>query len=325
MDGRILCRRNKTGSFSTQANRQTNLDALLRPLAERHPKLRAANLQASHVAEMVRSIRDGVSPRTGKPLSVGRQKNLLATLRWLLERLGKSNLLPHDNASLGIERRDYLPTRSRAVVVSDALIEEIEKHDHRVATSLRLAREFGLRFEEALKLRPTLADAGNELVLQGSWTKGNVPRRVPILNASQRDALDRAHAVAGEGSLIPPGITYVKHRDYARRLLAKFGVNRIHGARHEYAQRRYAELAGMSAPLAGGPTRDAMTEDEGARDKAARLTLSRELGHNRTAVTNAYLGGARRPSAPSASDNALASDVGACIPPTQIVHPAKGN
>lgn len=309
MDGRILCRRNKTGSFSTQANRQTNLDMLLRPLADRHPKLRSANLQPGHVSEMVRSIRDHVSPRTGKPLSIGRQKNLLSTLRWLLERLGKSNLLPRDNARIGIERRVYLPTTSRAVLVTDELLAEIEKHDARVATSLVLTREFGLRFEESLKLRPTVADAGNELVLQGSWTKGNVPRRIPVLTASQRDAIDRAHAVAGEGSLIPPGITYVKHRNYARRLLTKFDVSHVHGARHEYAQRRYEQLAGMRSPVVGGPTRDAMSDDERARDKAARLTVSRELGHHRTAVTNAYLGGARRPSASAPRDAEAASDI----------------
>ena len=46
--------------------------------------------------------------------------------------------------------------------------------------------------------------------LEDSWTKGGRPRVIPITQASQREVLDRAHQLAGKGSLIPPQLTYVQ-------------------------------------------------------------------------------------------------------------------
>jgi len=64
----------------------------------------------------------------------------------------------------------------------------------------------------------------------------------------------------------------------------------MHGLRHAYAQQRYRELTGWLAPAAGGPTVNALTPEQKAIDRQARLTISRELGHEREQITSVYLG-----------------------------------
>ncbi|MGB5300314.1 MAG: hypothetical protein WBN48_16450 [Thiogranum sp.] len=63
-----------------------------------------------------------------------------------------------------------------------------------------------------------------------------------------------------------------------------------HGLRHAYAQDRYEELAGWSCPAAGGPVAKDLTPEQREIDSQVRLTISRELGHERAAVVGAYLG-----------------------------------
>jgi hypothetical protein len=64
----------------------------------------------------------------------------------------------------------------------------------------------------------------------------------------------------------------------------------MHGLRHAYAQIRYEELTDWACPAAGGPTSRELTHEQLERDREARLTISRELGHEREQVTAAYLG-----------------------------------
>ena len=55
-------------------------------------------------------------------------------------------------------------------------------------------------------------------------------------------------------------------------------------------QRRYEELTSWKAPVAGGPTSDALTNDQRALDQKTRAVISQELGHLREAITVVYLG-----------------------------------
>ena len=65
---------------------------------------------------------------------------------------------------------------------------------------------------------------------------------------------------------------------------------KAHGLRHAYAQSRYRELTGRAAPAAGGAHSPALSAEEKAGDRKARLTISRELGHEREQITAVYLG-----------------------------------
>ncbi len=147
-----------------------------------------------------------------------------------------------------------------------------------VRMSLELQRAFGLRREEAIKFRPSYADRGDHIVLKASWTKGGRERTVPIRNARQREVLDRAHRLAGAGSLIPPDRNYAHQLRVYEGHTCRAGLSKMHGLRHAYAQERYEELTGWKCPAAGGP------------DRQARQTISRELGHEREQITAVYLG-----------------------------------
>ena len=149
---------------------------------------------------------------------------------------------------------------------------------------------FGLRREEALKLRPGLADKGDRLALKASWCKGGRYREIPITHDKQRALLDEVRELVGDGSLIGEGRNYFQAVKAYENQLLKAGIGNAHGYRHAYAQWRYKQLTGWSCPAAGGPTVDRMTPAQAARDRAARLEVSHELGHGRLDVTDTYLG-----------------------------------
>jgi hypothetical protein len=67
-------------------------------------------------------------------------------------------------------------------------------------------------------------------------------------------------------------------------------IHRAHGHRHQYAQERYRELTGWSAPAVGGPHSRELTRVQKKIDREAPLTISSELGHEREQVTAIYLG-----------------------------------
>ncbi len=155
--------------------------------------------------------------------------------------------------------------------------------------SLELQQAFGLRREEAIKLSPSYADRGDRLVLKDSWTKGGKAREIPVRTPEQREVLDRAHRLAGRGSLIPPAKSYRQQLRIYERHTANAGLSKLHGLRHAYAQRRYQELTGWQAPAAGGPRAETLAAEQRALDRQARLVVSQELGHDREQVTAVYL------------------------------------
>jgi len=169
----------------------------------------------------------------------------------------------------------------------------LEKIDIRVGLALQAERLFGLRREEALKMRPVIADRGNRLVLQASWTKGGRYREIPIWHPRQRQLLDELRAACGDGALIQDGRNYVQALKYYENTLHKAGIRNAHGYRHRYAQWRYKTLTGWECPAAGGPTLDRMTPEQARRDRSVRFRISHELGHGRLDVTDTYLGRVR--------------------------------
>jgi hypothetical protein len=128
------------------------------------------------------------------------------------------------------------------------------------------------------------------LMLKASWGKGKRAREIPIRNAEQRQVLDEAKRFAGKGSLIPAGRSYVQQLHRFEYQCDRAGIHRVHGHRHQYAQERYRELTGWSAPALGGPRSRELTPAQKTVDREARLTISSELGHEREQVTAIYLG-----------------------------------
>ena len=176
---------------------------------------------------------------------------------------------------------------SKAKMVGGADLEKVR--DEHVRMSLELQQAFGLRREEAIKFTPSYADQGDQLTLKATWTKGGKTRTVPIRTPAQQAVLDRAHRLAGRGSLIPSDRNYAKQLRVYERHTANAGLSKLHGLRHAYAQARYEELTGWKAPIVGGPGRSSLTAEQRNADSYARHLVSLELGHEREAIVFNYL------------------------------------
>jgi integrase len=167
-----------------------------------------------------------------------------------------------------------------------------------VAVCLLLQRAFGLRVRESLFLRPHEADAGDRLLITRGAKNGR-SREVPIEHSEQRQVLELAKAFAAHpsASMMPGHLRATQaYKRYFRVLADVAGVSRAclgvtsHGLRHDYAADRYQAMAGLEPPLR---RLAALSAQERERDRAARRSVSELLGHNRPAVTSAYLGPVR--------------------------------
>lgn len=279
-----LCNRNRDGSFSTQAARRDILSLAGRQLVELGIySLPATGLKQKHVLKLLECWKaDGLSDAT--------LKNRMSHVRWWAEKIGKQNLVPRTNAELGIGRRKYVTNNTKAVQVDADALNSVK--DERVRMSLELQGAFGLRREESIKFQPLFAmGAGpDKILLKATWCKGGRARELPVRTAHQRDVLARAAALAGNGSLIPENESYKDQLKRYENTTNRAGLNKLHGLRHEYAQQRYKELTGWEPPVGGGPKSRQLTPEMKVVDRAARLTISEELGHSREAITAVYLG-----------------------------------
>lgn len=276
-----MTKHNKDGSFATQADRWHTLDLIARQLEELGFKnMRATSLKPRHVEDVVKQwLNEGLSTAT--------IKNRMSYLRWWAEKIGNPSIVSGNNKALGIPDRRYVTNENKGQVL-DGRLDAVK--DAHVRMSLELQAAFGLRREESIKFQPSYADRGDKLVLKPSWTKGGRGRELPIRTAAQREVLDRAHKLAGKGSLIPAKLNYFKQVGRYVRATVKAGFHAMHGLRHAYAQGRYLELTGWLAPTAGGPHQCELTPEQRALDREARLQISEELGHGRTQVSAIYLG-----------------------------------
>jgi hypothetical protein len=277
-----LCKNNRDGSYGTQVQRERVLTLIanqLRDLGFR--QLHAKSLRPKHVEALVKQWLE-------TKVAVGTIKNRMAAIRWWAIKVNRRNVVARSNDHYGIPRRQYANSANRVTALDKDKLARVT--DQYVRMSLELQREFGLRREEAIKIRPVLADKGAILWLKPSWTKGGRAREIPIRTEAQREALDKAKALAGKGSLIPAAKNYKAQKNRYEGQCIRAGLCKMHGLRHAYAQRRFEEIAGFPAPLAGGPNRAALTDDQRALDTKARAVVSKELGHDREQVTVTYLG-----------------------------------
>lgn len=272
---------NQDGSEATRANRHRGLIAISGELHELGFKLKSAhNLKPRHVQALVTHWKSGT-------ISDETIRNRLGWLRWVADHVGKSGLIPKDNSGFGLtERTPYQGSKARRLD-ADTLS---GVRDETIRLALKLQAAFGLRREEALKFRPTLADKGDHIALKASWCKGGRARIIPVTHGRQREILDEVAALAKDGSLIPQGRSYVKHLQTYKSQTRAAGLGQAHGLRHAYAQWRYKVLTGWDCPAKGGPSAETMTQHQRDQDEDARLEISQELGHSRIDVTDTYLG-----------------------------------
>ena len=278
-----LAVRNRENSYSTQRGRRVIVKMMAEQLGEMgFMRLKAKNLKQKHALALIERWRS-------EGLSAGTLKNRMGVLRWVYEKVNKSWMLAKRNAEYGIDNRRYQTNVSKAREINPESLARI-KSEH-VRLSLEMQRTFGLRREEAMKIQVAWADRGHYLKLKGSWTKGGRERTIPIRPGAQRELLDRVKALTGDRSLIPAKSSYVEHMKLYENQTAAAGLEKLHGLRHAYAQERYKELTGWAAPAAGGPSSaELIKAGKREEDRAARMEISRELGHGREQITVVYCG-----------------------------------
>ena len=277
-----LANHNRDGSFATQAARKNHLKRVARELRMLgYNQMHVRSLKLKHVHALINHWQ-----KIG--CSIGMQKNVLAHLRWWARKIGKDEMIPKSNHELLIGYRSLIPSESKAQCLTRSQLKQISNAYMRL--SIELQQDFGLRQEESFKFRPSYADRGSYIELKGSWTKGGRKRSIPIISFEQRDLIDRIHAIAGQGSLIPAEYSLKQWKSKYQWVLTNLGLKNLHGLRHGYAQRRYHDLAGFESVFAGGPKRTALDSDQRVIDSQARLQVSLELGHNRIEITDVYLG-----------------------------------
>jgi len=276
-----LCRRNRDGSHATQRDRERMLSLIAEQLHVLGFRgMNARSLKPKHVEGLLNHWRT-------EHLSIGTIKNRLAAMRWWAQKVDRQNVIARSNEHYGIPERRLVSDGSKAKTVNATDLAKVR--DPYVRMSLELQRAFGLRREEAIKFSPSVADQGDHLLLKASWTKGGKARTIPVRTQDQRQVLNSAHRLAGRGSLIPSHRNYRQQLRVYERHTANAGLSRLHGLRHQYAQDRYEEMTGWKAPAAGGPRTRALSAEQRALDRRARLTISQELGHEREAITSVYL------------------------------------
>ena len=277
-----LCRDNRDGGFSTQATRSRILDLMASQLQELgYRRMQPRSLKPKHVDALVAHWQD-------QGISVGTLKNRLSALRWWAKKINKPSIIARDNSVYSIGKRTYVAKESRAQELDEKKLSSIV--DPYVKLSIRLQAAFGLRREEAIKFNPSYAVQDDHIKLKSSWTKGGRARTVPITNDFQHRLLAEVRVLARGGALIPPHLNYVKQLHRYEKQTQKAGLSRLHGLRHDYAQRRYFELTGWVCPVRGGLSSKEQNPEQRALDQKARATISSELGHARAAISAVYLG-----------------------------------
>jgi site-specific recombinase XerC len=277
-----LCRHNREGSYGTQVQRERELTLMANQLHEiGYRGMNSHSLKPKHVEALVKNwLETGVA--------TGTIKNRMSAFRWWARKVNRQNVLARSNDFYGIPNRQFVTNTNKAKSILEVDLAKVR--DEHVRMSLELQQAFGLRREESIKFIPTYADQGDHLALKPSWTKGGKARVIPIRTQSQREVLDRAHRLAGKGSLIPSSRDYRQQvRIYEGHTL-RAGLSKMHGLRHRYAQQRYEELTGWKSPAAGGPISKSLTSEQRTLDREIRLLISRELGHERRQVISVYLG-----------------------------------
>ncbi|MGS2723796.1 phage integrase N-terminal domain-containing protein [Porticoccus sp. GXU_MW_L64] len=276
-----LCKTNRDGSYSTRSTREANLQKIANDLHKLGFRgMKARSLKQKHVDALVKQYQqESINPRT--------LKNRLSYLRWWADKIGRPQVVARSNSHYGIERIQHKATESKAQSLDQQRLNRID--DPHIKISLELQAAFGLRREESIKFMPSYADQKDHIQLKATWCKGGKTRTIPIENQQQRDVLNRAHQLAGKGSLIPRHLTYVQQMRRYEKQTAKVGFHKLHGLRHAYAQAKYLELTGWPAPVCGGPTKQQLTPEQREIDRQARLAVSKLLGHERMQITQNYL------------------------------------
>lgn len=192
------------------------------------------------------------------------------------------------------------PTGMELVGVLSCVEEMRNRGLQRCALIVLMARIFGMRLRETVladipRLYREAMRQGTINVQEGTKGGRKVERKI-IIDAYGLEILNEAKDLCkatNSHCLIPPDQNYImfirREVARARTILKDHGIKGYHDLRSSYACERYQSITLAAAPVFAGGRGVSRN-----LDTAAREVISKELGHNRTEVLNAYIG-ARRP------------------------------
>lgn len=254
------------------------------------------SLLESYAADLAERVED-------ETLAVSYAQNLIVSVNITLEALRQDKIIRIDSPASWVGKRQIVRTR-----VPDGMdwsdIDRLvaclrQKKLHRAAAIVLLCRSFGIRLREAILANLTdWQRQARELkqidIREG--TKGGRGKEVERwVTVSERGRLALREAVhvkkqLGGQNLLKPDENFDDlvndgevHR--ARKILHEFGIKGYHELRAAWACERYEEISGATAPIL-----QAVTSPGHEIDDQVRLTLARELGHDRIDVVAAYIG-----------------------------------
>lgn len=268
------------GAIRTRVQRTRGLQLIARELrALGHELPSARSIKDIHIQKLV-------AKWTDDGLATGTIKNRVSWMRTWSRNVRKGSVIPKSNADLGIELRATFKG-NRAEATRLAQYASLNERDQ---LAVRLQMAFGMRVEESILFEPETAVQGDALHMKASWCKGGRARVIPITHERQRELLDELRTFVGTRCLVPEGMKSVVYRRQLDRRTWAAGIRDKHKHRHWYAQWRYRKLTGRECTAAGGKPFEQMTAAERRADYRARQTITRELGHERRQITDAYLG-----------------------------------
>lgn len=291
--GRQHLHRDKRVGQKTDTARRAVLYQFFDELREQGFKIESVlNLSQKHIEGVTRAWEE-------RGLAASTIQTRFSILRWLAKAIGKPGLVrepTYYGLSPDTVARTYVARQDKSwtgkAIDPEKMIAEAHEHDEWSGIQLRLSYEFGLRFAEAIRMKPWESDQGNSLIVR-EGTKGGLMRAIPILKPSQREALDEAKRFgkrSARGNLMPPGLTFRQATRRLRYACERIGLTKAalgvtpHGLRHQYANDRFEDISGRASFVRGG---EAVKDDVEAD---ALGTFVKELGHSRIRVGAAYVG-----------------------------------
>ena len=159
-----LCRHCREGSHATQAKRERMLTLIGNQLHELgYRGMTARSLKPKHIEALLGRWRE-------QELTTGTIKNRMASIRWWANKVDKRNVVARSNEHYGIPDRRFVTNESKAKTVTHEQLEKVR--DEHVRMSLELQQAFGLRREEAMKIRPMYRRPGRSPVPAGQLDQG---------------------------------------------------------------------------------------------------------------------------------------------------------
>ena len=256
-----------------------------------------------------RHIRALMQRWESEELSASTLQNRLSLLRTFSEWINKPGMVKTgkqyvENPQV-LKRKTYAERdKSWTAVGVDpkALIGVVSASDRYVGMQLQLMLAFGLRREEAVMLKPHIADHGWCIVVRDG-TKGGRERMVDITNDGQRAVLDAAKAMVRlkNGYVGHPDKTLKQSLRRFLYVLESHGITQkemgitSHGLRHQRLNDLYEEVAGEPSPVRSyGHGAQSVSGADPDRVELARAKVSAAAGHARLSISSAYTGSARQ-------------------------------